>query len=61
MRRHLAVPLLGALLCLPSAGATLPELFMKAKQQFKLGNYAQVLATVETLDAESGKPGREGT
>ena len=34
---------------------------MKAKQQFRLGNYAQALATVETLDAESGKPGREGT
>ena len=32
---------------------------MKAKEQFKLGNYKEALATVETLDAESAKPGME--
>ena len=42
-----------------SADATLPALFQKAKQEFKLGNYKESLATLEALDAESAKPGQE--
>jgi GWxTD domain-containing protein len=39
--------------------ATMPELFLKAKEQFKLGNYKDSLAAIETLEAESAKPGNE--
>src|SRR5262249_51681921 len=42
-----------------SLAATLPELFQRAKEQFKLGNYKESLAAVEALDAESSKPGME--
>ena len=38
---------------------TLPELFHKAKEEFKLGSYAQGLETLNVLDAESQKPGLE--
>jgi GWxTD domain-containing protein len=41
------------------AAATLPELFQKAKSQFKLGAYADALKTLTDLDAESSKPGLE--
>jgi GWxTD domain-containing protein len=50
---------LAVLVSLSVSAATLPELFLKAKEQFKFGNYAQSLATVETLDAESAKAGLE--
>ena len=50
--------LLAAVLAL-SADASLPGLFQKAKQEFKVGNYQQALATLETLDTESAKPGQE--
>jgi GWxTD domain-containing protein len=46
-------------LTLSAAAATLPELVRKAKEQFKLGNYKETLATVEALDTESAKPGLE--
>ncbi len=59
MRRYLAVPSLLLFLAFSAAAATLPELFMKAKEQFKAGNYKEALSTVETLDAESAKPGLE--
>src|SRR5271169_168798 len=39
--------------------ATLPELFQKAKQEFRFGSYAATLATLEMLDAESARPGHE--
>jgi GWxTD domain-containing protein len=39
--------------------ATLPELFQKAKQEFRFGSYAAALATLETLEAESAQPGHE--
>lgn len=57
MRRALAA--VSLLLPLALAGATLPELFLKAKEQFKLGNYKEALAAVEALDAESAKSGLE--
>src|SRR5262245_47749951 len=41
------------------ADPTLPELFQKAKQEFKLASYGNALATLEKLDAESSKPGLE--
>lgn len=47
--------LLGSLL----AVASLPELFQKAKQEFKLGSYGTALATLDRLDAESSKQGFE--
>ena len=62
MRRYFVPSVLCLLLAIPasaSAAATLPELFMKVKEQFKFGNYTQTLATIETLDAESAKPGQE--
>ena len=46
---------LGLLLAEP----TLPELFQKAKQEFKLASYGNALATLEKLDVESAKPGLE--
>jgi GWxTD domain-containing protein len=46
---------LGLLLATP----TLPELFQKAKQEFKLGSYGTALSTLERLDAESSKEGFE--
>jgi GWxTD domain-containing protein len=53
------VPLFLAAVLALSADASLPELFLKAKEQFKLGNYKETLVTLETLDAESMKPGQE--
>ena len=58
MRRSIPLSLLFGLTASLLA-ATLPELFLKAKEQFKLGNYKESLAAVETLDAESAKPGNE--
>lgn len=58
MRRHAFLAAF-FLVAASAVAATLPELFQKTKEQFKLGNYGEALATVETLDAESGKPGNE--
>lgn len=46
---------------LPSvlAAATLPELFQKAKEDFRFGSYAVALATLEALERESGQPAHE--
>ena len=38
---------------------TLPELFQKAKEEFKYGSYAASLATLEKLEKESEAPGLE--
>ncbi len=59
MRRRVTASALLLLLAVAASAATLPELFVKAKEQFKLGNYKEALATVETLDAESARPGME--
>jgi hypothetical protein len=59
MRRALVASVLSFLFALTASAATLPELFTKAKEQFRIGNYTQALATIETLDAESAKPGQE--
>ena len=39
--------------------ATLPEVFQRAKDEFRLGSYAATLATLETLERESARPGLE--
>jgi GWxTD domain-containing protein len=39
--------------------ATLPELFQRAKDQFKLGSYADSLKTLDALETESAKPGHD--
>jgi len=58
MRNALALRLLAALF--PAVlGATLPELFQKAKEEFKYGSYAASLATLEKLERESTAPGLE--
>jgi GWxTD domain-containing protein len=59
MRRRTAAAVLSLLFALCASAATLPELFTKAKEQFKIGNYKEALAAVEQLDAESAKPGME--
>src|SRR5215471_1799173 len=50
---------LAAVLSSLLATASLPELFQKAKQEFKIGSYEQALATLKSLDEESSKPGLE--
>jgi GWxTD domain-containing protein len=50
---------LAAILSSLLAAASLPELFQKAKQEFKIGSYEQALATLKSLDDESSKPGLE--
>jgi len=47
-------------LCAAVCGAqTIPELFGKAKEQIKAGSWKDALTTLDTLDAESRKPGNE--
>lgn len=41
------------------ATSSLPELFQKAKSEFKLGSYASALSTLQQLDTESAKSGSE--
>jgi GWxTD domain-containing protein len=50
---------LAAVLSSLLATASLPELFQKAKQEFKLGSYDKALSTLKSLDEESSKPGFE--
>ncbi|HEY3204375.1 MAG TPA: GWxTD domain-containing protein [Thermoanaerobaculia bacterium] len=57
--RRFAVSALALLACLSISAATLPELFQKAKDQFRLADYRGALATLETLNTESEKPGLE--
>ena len=42
----------GSMLAAPS----LPQLFHKAKEQFRLGGYANALETLSTIEAEVEKP-----
>ena len=53
------MPKILAALVLSLFAATLPELFKHAKDEYSAGNYKQSLADLETLDAESQKPGFE--
>ncbi len=55
MTSHFLAPILALLL----AEASLPDLFQKAKQEFKFGSYEQALATLTSLDQESSRQGFE--
>jgi GWxTD domain-containing protein len=57
MRRYLASLLF--LAAATASAATLPSLFYKAKEQFRMANYAESLKTLELLQQESDKPGNE--
>ena len=59
MAAYLVSRLLPVALGVLLAGPTLPELFQKAKQEFKLGSYGNALATLEKLETESSEPGLE--
>jgi GWxTD domain-containing protein len=60
MRRYLVSLLFLAFLAATTASAaTLPTLFYKAKEQFRMANYAESLKTLELLQQESEKPGNE--
>jgi len=54
------VPIVVLVLCAAAAAAqTIPELFAKAKEQVKAGSWKDALATLDSLDTESQKPGNE--
>ncbi len=59
MRRILTPSLLLLLVAVSAAAATLPSLFHQAKEQFRLAAYADCLATLDRLEAESKLPGNE--
>ena len=59
MKRYAAVCSLFVLLTGAVAAATLPELFMKAKEQVKSSSWQDALKTLDQLDAEASKPGNE--
>ena len=58
MRRSLSVCVLPALLS-SFLAATLPQLFQKAKEEFRFGSYAASLATLDALEKESARPEHE--
>ncbi|HYX19917.1 MAG TPA: hypothetical protein VFA98_03635, partial [Thermoanaerobaculia bacterium] len=57
MRR--CVGLLFLLAAASVSAATLPSLFYKAKEQFRLANYSASLETLDQLQAEADRPGNE--
>ena len=57
MRRFLAS--LAFLTATLAAAATLPSLFYRAKEQFRLADYKGSLATLDQLQVEADKPGNE--
>jgi GWxTD domain-containing protein len=60
MRRLFAPSVLIALaLSVTATAATLPSLFYKAKEQFRLASYSDCLATLDSLEAEAALPGNE--
>lgn len=59
MRRFVLAALLTPLLTSALAGADCLQLFMKAKEQFRLNAYAETLATLDRLVQESEQPGNE--
>src|SRR6516162_881470 len=57
MRRCLASLLF--LAAVSASAATLPSLFYKAKEEFRLANYTESLKSLDLLQQESEKPGNE--
>jgi len=60
MRRSIALSLAAFLVGSLLLAVSLPELFQKAKDQFRLGNYAGALATLAALNEQTDKPENEG-
>ena len=59
MRRALSILFAASVSLSALSAATLPDLYQKVKQQFRLRSYASALATVEQLRAECQKPENE--
>lgn len=59
MRRFVLAAFLVSLLAAAPCGADCMQLFMKAKEQFRLNAYSETLATLEKLAQESEQPGNE--
>jgi GWxTD domain-containing protein len=57
MRRYLVSLLF--LAAISASAATLPTLFYKAKEQFRMANYSESLKTLDLLQEEADKPGNE--
>jgi GWxTD domain-containing protein len=57
MRRYLASLLF--LAAVSASAATLPSLFYKAKEEFRLANYSASLATLDVLEKASAEPSNE--
>jgi GWxTD domain-containing protein len=55
----LAFLLVSAVLASVSFAQTVPELFARAKEQIKASSWAEALKTLDSLEAESAKPGNE--
>src|SRR5262249_21672956 len=59
MRRTLTLLFAASLSASVLSAATLPELYQKAKEQFRLRSYAAALATIDQVRAECQKPENE--
>ncbi len=59
MRRSLGLGPLLLVAAASAAAATLPSLFYKAKEQFRLAAYSDSLATLDQIQAEVDRPGNE--
>ncbi len=61
MHRIARLSLLSFSLCIPALpAAELPQLFQKAKEQFRLNAYADALTTLGQVEIESQKPENQG-
>ncbi len=56
--RRMIVPSL-LLVAFSASAATMPSLYYKAKEQFRLAAYADSLSTLDKLQAEADRPGNE--
>ncbi|HTR01926.1 MAG TPA: GWxTD domain-containing protein [Thermoanaerobaculia bacterium] len=59
LRRSVPLSLALLTLAVAASAATLPSLFYKAKEQFRLADYAGSLKTLDALEAEAERPGNE--
>jgi len=55
----LSSPVLAIFLALAAGEPSLNQLFLRAKEEFRLGSYDKALQTLSQLEAESRKPGSE--
>jgi GWxTD domain-containing protein len=61
VRRFALASLLAAASSIAFAGSDCLQLFLKAKEQFRMGTYAEAIATLDRLQAESEQPGNEAS